>query len=142
MTQRGMPQKLHGLAREIVHIHEQVGMNRWRLAAGRVRDGFEPVPRVELPDWSTADANSLVNTFAVTRAPKVNVRHPVVHTTHHARTYELTERGVRVARQIVDGSGSMLPCGHRGICNPRGVDGLTCQHDGCEAVFSRDEVQR
>jgi len=142
MTQRGMPQKLHGLAREIVHIHEQVGMNRWRLAAGRVRDGFEPVPRVELPDWSTADANSLVNTFAVTRAPKVNVRHRVEHTTHHARTYELTERGVRVARQIVDDSGSMLPCGHRGIRNPRGVDGLTCQHDGCEAVFSRDEVQR
>jgi len=95
MTQRGMPQKLHGLAREIVHIHEQVGMNRWRLAAGRIRDGFEPVPRVELPDWSTADANSLVNTFAVTRAPKVNVRHRVEHTTHHARTYELTERGVR-----------------------------------------------
>lgn len=142
MTQRGMPQKLQGVAHEIVHIHEQVGMDRWRLAAGEVCAGFEPVPRVELPDWSTADANSLVNTFAVTRAPKVNVRHHVVRTISHARTYELTERGVRVARQIVDGSGSMLPCGHRGIRNPRGVDGVTCQHDGCEAVFSRDEVQR
>jgi hypothetical protein len=32
----------------------------------------------------------------------------------------------------------LMPCGHRGIRNPRGVEGYTCTNDDCDAIHSRE----
>ncbi len=35
----------------------------------------------------------------------------------------------------------VLPCGHRGLRNPAGVDGYRCQFEHCDAVFTRPQVE-
>jgi hypothetical protein len=145
MTQRGSPQTVAGIAHEIMYIDQRIGMGRWRIASGTPCDGAASVPYVELPDWSRInDINELIYSPAITKCPKIELRKPQLASRHQrarVRTYRLTHLGVRFARGITSQDDSMLPCGHRGIRNPRGVDGVTCQHDGCEAVFSRETVK-
>ena len=142
MTPAVRQRELRGLAREIVHIHEQVGYDRFRLAAGEEPPGGPGVAHVQLPEWSDADPQGLSQTFAVEKEAKIHIRNKNKTSTHPVRTYRLTEDGVEVAQEMLDNSESFLPCGHRGLSNPRDVDGLQCAWEGCDAVFEREEVQR
>lgn len=54
--------------------------------------------------------------------------------------YALTEDGAAIVRELVDGR-PLLPCGHPPFTNPRGVEGLSCSHDDCDAVFDRETVR-
>jgi len=134
--------EVRNYAREIVYIYEQVGYDRFRLAAGEEPPGGPGVAHVRLPEWSDADPIGLLQIFAVEKCPKIHIRNNNKKSTHQARTYRLTEDGVEVAREMLDNAESFLPCGHRGLSNPRGVDGYQCAWDGCDAVFDREEVQR
>ena len=143
MSQDYLSLKLTKFARDVVYIHGQVGYDRFRLASGEIVSGNPDIPRAELPDWSNINpTNGIQSSLGVKNCAKIQVRKPGQTNTHAIRTYRLRREAVEAAQSMLNNVESFLPCGHRGLSNPRGVDGYQCAWDGCDAVFDREEVQR
>lgn len=59
-----------------------------------------------------------------------------------APVYRLTWAAASRAQHALNEAWCPLPCGHRGIQNPRDVDGYQCGWGRCDAVASPAEVRR
>lgn len=142
MSQRG-PQDISPIAHEIAYIHNRVGLGPWRLSAGLPHDGQISVPYVDLPDWADVTVGELLSSGAARKLGRIKIRRPWEDNyQQRAQTYELTRYAAETASRLVSPDGAMLPCGHGGIVNPRGVEGYQCKHAGCDAVFAREAVDR
>lgn len=63
-----------------------------------------------------------------------------------ARWVHTDAAGYKAARERFkqhESEGALLSCGHRGMTNPRDVDGYGCRHYGdyCDAVHTREEIE-
>lgn len=59
-----------------------------------------------------------------------------------AQLYATTEPGWEALAGAPESRGGLrLPCGHYGLRNPRGREGLACVYDACEMVFEREEIE-
>jgi hypothetical protein len=56
--------------------------------------------------------------------------------------YELSPAAASRAQHALNQAWCPLNCGHRGLENPRGVDGYTCSWDRCDEVTAPEEVRR
>jgi len=98
---------------------------------------FEAVPAVDV------ESNRLQSLATYGIVEEVDRRNPE-HRDGGGRApiYRLTWAAASQAQHALSEAWCPLSCGHRGLENPRGVDGYVCGWSRCDVVTAPEEVRR